>query len=212
MFLIGKGYNPRSIHFYRKDIPSEIEPNRLLELVPQLKIGDLSVAEEVINGHLRLAIWIAGLYANFGARKSNDLVGEAFLALVESCHKAQEKLKDNDFTRFAAYRMHCACGKFIMNDRLVRMPISTRYANGLKDRKIVTDRELPNKFTLSPLNQMIFDESLAEAVKSDEERKVFNLRMQGYTHEEISKLTGFSRSEVTKALLRIKKRFNREDT
>lgn len=208
MFLIGKGYNPRSIHFYRKDIPPEIDPNRLKVLVPRLKAGDLTVVEEVTNGHLRLAIYVAGLYANFGAKKSNDLVGESFLALVESCHKAKDKLKDEDFTRFAAYRMHCACGKFIMNDRLVRMPISTRYANGLKDRKILTDRELPNKFTLSPLNQMIFEESLAEAVKSEEEKKVFDFRMQGHTHEEISKLTGFSRSEVTKALLRIKKRFN----
>ncbi len=208
MFLIGKGYNPRSIHFYRKDLPPEIAPERLTELVPRLKESDASVYEEVINGHLRLAIYVAGLYANFGAKKSNDLVGESFLALVKSCHDAKEKLKDDNFTRYAAYKMHAACGRFIMSDRLVRVPITIRYRLGLKDRKILIDRELPNKFTLSPLNRMILDESLAEAVKTDEEAKIFQLRMQGYKHEEIAALTGISRSEVTKALLRIKKRFN----
>jgi RNA polymerase sigma factor (sigma-70 family) len=210
MFLHKKSIRAFSIR-PRNEIPPKITDERRKELVVRLRLGDKSVMDELISGHMRLAIFIAGLYLRFAAKKSQDLVSEAYLALVKATHKAVDGLKDDDYDRYVAFRIHRACGNFCVTDRLIRIPVASRWRNGLKDERILPEQDVPNRVNVSPLNQMILDETLRNAIVTDREKLIVDMRLQGFTHEEISKVLDIDRTVVTREIADVKKRFFKGD-
>ena len=79
-------------------IPKKIDKTRLEELVKRLRAGDRSVSNEIIEGHIRLAIRIVGLYAWYGHRIIDELIGESLYGLTQAVNNAPEKLYDDNIT------------------------------------------------------------------------------------------------------------------
>lgn len=187
MFLLDKKARPRSTYYPFGKPPPRISEERLKELEVKLKAGDKSVIDEIVKGYLRLAVYIAGCYASLEPKKSKDLVGEASLALVKACHET-EKMKTDCFGKFVSYRIHDACGRFILRDRLIPLSDHARYKIGQKDKQIVPNKEVACKM-MSPLNKMILDETIESVLQTEQDKKIFDLKCQGYTFREIQELT-----------------------
>ena len=208
MFLLGKKTKPRSIRYpFGGTPPPVITEARLDELVIKLKAGDKSVIDEIVSGHLRLAIAIAGAYATLQPRKAKDLVGETTLALVTTCHEI-DKMKRGTFSKYVTYRMHRACSDFLLNDKLIPMSFHGKYKNKQKDKKIMTNKEIVSQ-TVNPLTKMILDEKIQMAVKTEDERKVFEMKVAGYSFQEIEEETGISRPTACRIFETIQNRFLR---
>ena len=208
MFLLGKKARPSSIRYpFGKTPPPPITEERLAELVAKLKAGDKSVIDEIVSGHLRLAVYIAACYASLEPKKSKDLVGEASLALVKACHEV-EKMQTDSFGKFVSYRIHDACGRFVIRDRLVPLSDHARYKAGQKDKQYLPNKEVSDR-QMSPLNKMILDEKIQLAVKTEEEKKIFDLKCQGYTFREIQEITGIDRTTANRIFEVISNRFLR---
>lgn len=210
MFLLGKQARPVSIRYpFGKTPPPPITETRLAELVVKLKAGDKSVIDEIVSGHLRLIIYIAGCYASLEPKKAKDLVGEASLALVKACHEV-EKMKTDSFGKFVSYRVHDACGRFILRDRLIPLSDHARYKAGQKDKQILANKEIAGR-ELSPLNKMILDEKIQAAVKTEQEKKIFELKCAGYFFREIEEITGIPHNTAHQIFKVVKNRFLRRD-
>ncbi len=210
MFLLGKKARPCSIHYpFGKTPPPQITEERLNELVIKLKAGDKSVINEIVSGHLKLAVYIAGCYGALEPKKSKDLVGEASLALVQACHDIH-KMSTDCFSKFVSYKIHVACGRFIHRDRLIPLSTHARYEIGQKDKKILPNREVAGR-EISPLNRMILDEEISLAVLTDEERLIFDLKCQGCTFREIQEKTGINYVTASRIFEVIKNRFLRNE-
>ena len=174
----------------------------------ELKQGDKSVCEELILGHIRLAVYLGGLYSNFSPKKIHDLISESLLALVQGTEKAYNGgLKNDDYSRYVAFKMHKACGNFIYNDRLIRIPISSRCLKDLKDQEIIGEQELPNRVNVSTLNLMILDETLRNSIKTKQEHEIVHLRKQGYSQQEVADILGMSQQWVHLHLSKVEERF-----
>ena len=147
MYLIGKKLRPRSISDpLGTKTPPPIAHKRRVELAALLKQGDKSVIDELITGHIHLAVYIAGRYTWFARRKMRDLVSEALLALVEAVNNAQTSWYDTvPFSNYLSFRINRACGNFLYNDKLIRIPISTLCLHRLKDVEIGEEQEVPQK-------------------------------------------------------------------
>jgi len=208
MFLLGKKAKPSSTRYpYGKTPPPPITEERLKELLTKLKAGDKSVIDEIVTGHLRLAVYIAACYASLEPRKSKDLVGEASLALVRACHEV-DKMKTDSFGKFVCYKVHDACGRFILRDRLIPLSDHARYKAGQKDKLIEPSREISGG-QMSPLNKMILDETIDLAVRTEEEKKIFDLKVAGHTFREIQELTGIDHVTASRIFNVIQNRFLR---
>lgn len=209
MFLMGKRLHAHSITapLGKTELPPPITEERCRELTVRLKIGDKSVCEEMILGHIRLGVYIAGLYTRFAPKKKRDLVSEAMLAIVEWTDKAPLSLKSDDYTRYIAFKIHRACGNFVYVDRLINIPISTRCLNKLKDLEIVPEQELPNRISTSTLNSMILKETLDKAIKNKRERNVIDLKSQGYTQQEVADILGVSQQWIQHIIGEVEERF-----
>ncbi len=208
MFLLGKKARPCSIRYpFGKSPSPRITDERLDELVGKLKAGDRSVIDEIVLGHLKLVVFIAGCYASLEPKKSKDLVQEAAFAVVQACHEIH-KMNTDCFSQFVSYRIHEACGRFVHRDRLIPLSTHARYEAGQKDKKIMPNKEVAGK-ELSPLNKMILDETIHLAVKTEEERKIFDLKCAGYTFREIQELTGINYKTASLIFKVIEKRFLR---
>jgi len=208
MFLLGKRARPCSIHYPFGKVPSpKITDERLAELVVRLKAGDKSVIDEIVSGHLKLVVYIAGCYGALAPKKSRDLVGEASLAMVQACHDIH-KMKTDCFRQFVYYRIHEACGRYMHRDKLIPLSTHARYVTGQKDKMILPNREVAGK-AISPLRKMILDEEIQLAVLTEEERKIFDLKCQGYTFREIQELTGINYVTASRIFEVIKNRFLR---
>ncbi len=209
MFLLGKKARPCSIRYPFGRPPPAITEERLNELVIRLKAGDKSVVDEIVSGHMRLAVYIAACYASLEPKKSKDLVGEAALALVQACHTI-DKMKTDSFRKFVCYRIHDACGRFILRDKVIPMSDHARYKQGQKETKILPSREVAGR-EMSPLRRMILDEEINFAVKTEEEKLIFGLMCQGYTFREIQEQTGINRMTACRIWDVIKNRFLRNE-
>lgn len=138
---MGKKIKPRYISKpfgASKELPEPLPEPELIQLTIQLRAGTISKSDrdKIYNGHIRLAIYIAGQYATLHSRKIPDLVGEALLAIGTAIKKAPEKLQDDSFTPFCAVQIHSAVSVFLRNDHVVNVPQET-FRKSKIDAKII---------------------------------------------------------------------------
>ena len=206
MFLSGKHLPAFSIKI--NDLPPQISKEEMQKLVVRLKAGDRSVINTLVLGNMKIAVYIAGLYRRYAINKEKDLVSEAYLALLKATHKAAEgALTDDNYIRYAAFRIHRACGNFVVVDKLIKIPETSKWRKSLKDEMILPEEDIPNKVNVSPLTQMILDETLENSITTLLQQEIVDLRREGYTQTQISKILNIHRLVVTRELADVKQRF-----
>lgn len=200
--------------FGELDLPEKLEEERLQELCELLKAGNLteSGVEELVRGHMRLAMSIASGYAARAYHKADVFVSEAMFGIMYAIRKAPEKLKDNGLTPYIVACVHRFCFRAWTNDQVVRVPLSTR--SDRKKRNLET--VFPKVQWLDPSMPIGSVQSLAElkdmvdsCVKNQFEKAVIGLRSIGYNDAEIAEQLKCSVTSVRQSKLNVKERFEK---
>jgi RNA polymerase sigma factor (sigma-70 family) len=130
-FLLGVKAKAASIDHplgKRSDIDT-LTDEQANELMNRLINGDESAADELVRGHMLLAIKIAGKYANIRTtRMSDDLMSEACHAMADCCKRIRNhEVEYENVTEFFAGAIHSRCANFVRNDRLLGACHSTKW-------------------------------------------------------------------------------------
>ncbi len=238
MFLLGKKIKAKSI----KDplgnvaIPQKLPEKILEDLIIKLREGVATDREKqtIYEGHIRLAINIAGRYAHQVPHKTQDLVSEAMLAVgiaIRNVASGKKILLDSNFTPYCVAKIHSMVSAFVDNDRVVRMP-QTTYSkakrNGAELEPLKTTQrpvdagEYNDEFhskrrcrvnhryrcqTQSNTNLSLINDMITRSVTTASEKKVIDLKRQEYTDKEVAQLLGKSVCWVGIHRRRVEERF-----
>lgn len=214
-------------------LPNYIRAPRLEELVTKLRRGDRSVEHEIIRGHLRLGLRIIQ-DKNYSV--ADDLIGEMEYAVTKAVWMAgRGALKDNNITAYIASYIRHHINEYIKSNRLVTAPPRTIRDWNKKNKKTKLFHRIsiiegePYKTDDSgqtirlqsvgvayhiptvddgPLEEVDIRDILDKVTFSNSEKKIIDLREQGYNIEEIGKVVGYSKSMVHKLLHDIEDRFD----
>lgn len=200
-------------HYLSQYCPPKLSEAKNHELTARLVEGDLSVIEEIISGHLRLAIYLAGQLSYRSPNKVNDVISVALETMVEGCHKvARDGLQDGNktITKFLDSLIRTRCVAFLRADYLVRIPYSTLCLEESKGKEILQPRFFPAETayiypTNSSVNELM--ESILACCDGEIERKVIILRSHYFTDEEIASQLNLSYSKVLRIRKKVEKKF-----
>lgn len=209
MILAHKSIKALSIdHPLGKDpsIPTKIEETRLIELVKKLRAGDRSVEDEIVRGHIRLAINIAGRYANLAPNKRDVLVCEAFYGIIYAIQHVN-RLINTSITPWITSNIHRFVYDFISRDTTIYIPESSRYLD--PNIKLKPFRQLNSSISEESKNTNELMELINKAALTEENRYIIALRIQGYNDEEIGGKINKSNSYVNYRRKEIEKRFRK---
>lgn len=216
-----------------KNLPERIPPDRLEELVYRLRKGDRSVSKEIIEGHLRMGLRII---QKQNYEDLTELVGEMEFAVTKAVWMASRGgLKDNNIGPYINTYITHAINDYMKRDRLVTAPPRTiRHWNAkFKEAKLFhrismiegepykTD-DSGQSIRLQSIGvayhiPKVDDTSLEEVdirdifdriTFSNSEKRIIDLREQGYNIEQIGEMIGYSKSMVHKLLHLIENRFD----
>ncbi len=197
------------------------------------------IRDKIIYSHMKLAVSIASRFGYKFKNKIDDLVGEAFLVLVRYVGVAAIRLNDNNITPYLKSALHGELGEYINEDKTVHMPGRTVRYFGEKGRyislekipfKITLLNDTPNKgedtdayeYNNAMQNSYIIPETSDDKTESEVleildkvtpnliEKRVIELRAQGYTYQEIGPKVGCSKSSISIMVQNIEERFNKE--
>jgi RNA polymerase sigma factor (sigma-70 family) len=228
-------YTPRNRNHYArllgKSLPPRIKKSRLDELVKRLRMGDKSVSEEIITGHIKLTAIIAGGYASlvgYDDEKIRDLFQEGLLALTDCVrHASRGSMHDNNITTYIITRVHGAlldyCGQrsdVHINPRTLRR-WKQRYLE--KGRKIPTnigdmraDHQMEesagsyivNEVINTDIEELVIMDTLNQVADNKLEKLIIKLRSEGYKYSEMTSLVGISMARISVLLQQIEQRFD----
>lgn len=221
-----------------KDLPQKLDKAVLEELVTELRKPLFSldrkreIRNKIVNGHMRLGMYIAARYAfKYKSKSPGDIIGEMSLALIEAVDRAAYKLTDNNITPFISSAIHSALMTFIEEDRIVKVPgRSIRHYNKINFIKLdkfprqiemidqgynSEDELLSSEYVVIPQTEddhsvMEIQEILDQVTFNVTEKKIVELRAEGCTFEEIGPKVGYGKSYIETILLDIKNRFNKK--
>lgn len=215
MFLLGKKIKGVSItHPLSKDLPEQMSDERKNELIAQLLSGDLSVIEELVRGHIRLAIHIAGQYAINAKNKSHDLVSEAILATVIACHiiASGELPADTNYPGYIIVKIHSYLSEYLANDHLIPVPRTTLRAAKAKGEVITVPTRDCSQFDKEYNHLTTFEikDVLDTIIKNDLEQQIIQLRSQSMVDREIADVLKMSISKIAAIRADVEERFEQE--
>lgn len=172
----------------------------LKNLVARFRRGDKSVRDDIIAGHINLAKYLAGR-----SRASyQDAVGVALMELVESVDKAGDVLEDDNIQYYLTAKIKRRLAKHAVEDRLIRVPPESRRRKKLALHNKVEAYEYVDGHEEVSLE---FKEAAKRSASCVKDVVILDLKMQGYTIEEIAAKMGLSKSKVHRDLEGIKERF-----
>ena len=198
--LFGKRSKSKSIdHPLGKNATLErIKKEDYPTLITALMNKDMSVMDIIIKTHLRLAIKIAGQYAEIHPNKDDDLVSSAIEGLVLGCHEISEgRLEDDNLVDYLISRMHSRCLTFLKQDVNIR------------SHKKLTRLSIKDFIWYDNKAAVLYQEILSLAT-TRRERDVIKFRVKGFSDEEIGEKLGITQQFVHKIRKQIKKRFELE--
>lgn len=216
-----------------KDLPLRIPQERLEQLVYRLRCKDKSVSEEIIRGHLRLGLSIIQKVPNYDLE---DLVGEMELAVTTAVWMAgRGALKNNNITSYITSYVKYYINDYIKENRLVTAPSRTiRHWNSkFKEAKLFhrismvegepyktddSNQSIRLQSTSAAfhtptiendsLDEIDVRDVLEKITYSNSEKRIIELKEEGYNIEEIGQIIGYSKSMVHKLLHNIEDRFD----
>ena len=211
------------------DLKNPLPEPELWNLVSKLRSGDWSVAELIVESHLKLTTSIASEYAVYFPRLEDDLVAESWLLVVEAVNSAANKLYDDNITPYINSTVRRGLCKFLymvsenaqstVSDRKQRILESGGSDEDVKELyRSVFNRHEPLVFDTDEGRQTIEIEcrnnhnvALREIIRllptNLLQTRVLELRSQGYTFQEIAEKTGFCLRTVNKAIHDMEDRF-----
>jgi len=204
------------------DFPEKIDEDLLQKRVQLLRAGDMSVVQPIAISLIRITMSIVR------DAKSNDdeLIGIAFITLIESIIKAATNLNDDNIVPYVAN-----CIKMKINDaknknqlvpsRIIRKLIKDKKAIPKKIeftedenscehnvfntyshwKPIDTVKDRTNLVSNAYIKEILECKDIVDAVaRSKRQRKIIELKMEGMTLKEISDNLGISQTRCCREL------------
>lgn len=193
---------------------------RLSEEQIAILISNLPASrDELILGHLRLAKYLANRVRRRYGGDSADLLGAATLKLIECVDRlvsGEKVMLDGNISRWLACRMLGAVRTEVCNRALIRIPAPTLFRRAAKGETLklkcqeLSDTLLGHHPVQKNPDIEEFDrlEEVRSILKSDLEHKVFDLRYQGLSDNEIGDLLGMNPRSIFRIRSEIGKRFS----
>ncbi len=214
MFLYKKRVKGKKINHQINNLKEKIAPEQLESLVLRLRMGDQSVINEIVEGHLRLIINIASQYAAYTGDDGLDYISEGFLAAVMILRK---KLNDNQVTGLIACAVHRRISHYIDRARHKKKHegISTT-PKFFQDRGSNQDETLSVGLYSSQFEKAVegdygihdIREVMDKVCETDQEKQIMKLREYGYTDQEIGNQVGLCNTKVYRIRQSIRRRFD----
>ncbi len=195
------------------------------------------IRNEIVGGHLRLGVSIAARFATKSKFRIDDLIGEMFLSLIESVTKfCTDSGYDDNITPYIITCIHSRLLEYIESDHTIYIPGRTvRYYSAIGSNKLdklphqihlvqngiigrnTDESENSEEFSGPYVIPEIYDdykineilEILDKVTPNFIEKRIIELRVEGYSYKEISPLVGYSQSAISRMLSEIEQRFNK---
>lgn len=208
-----------------------IEKYRLLGLISALKEGSQEACNEIILGHIALALSMAARYA-YLTNKTQDITGVAMVALCDAVDRVRRGVAMKEHNNIDYYIQTYVSGKitnFLKVDHTVRPPLESDWLKreyekygreiiwryfGCHSLDKLQQRSEENNLsyhikepgTGNPYSKKIIKEILESRQFTSRERFIMKKKMEGYTDKEISIMIGCGTSTITKIRLGFKNR------
>lgn len=220
-----------------QNLPQQLPENELRDLVIQLCYGDglsdfptntgdtrTHVMGAIIKGHIRLASQIAGRYMWRHPHKTEDIVAAAMLGLVKAVEWAPTRLEDTNITPYIVSTIHRHISDFLETDHLIKIPRDA-YKKRLQANKYIPiifdidpkedDEENREYDTVGSFDPPVYDtdkpiefEDLCSSLElTHEERRIIDLRVKGYTQQEVGEIIGKKRQWIGFVLEKLQERY-----
>ena len=205
--------------------PKQMTEERYNEIIYDILKGDLNDRDEFILGFVMLTVSIAGAWAAKFPVKQNDIIGVAYVALMECVEKTITDQTYRTFDAFSAYlhsRVRGAIINMIRTDYIIKPPgnsvwfiaeVAKHGADAYKPFLGISNDVLhdgDNEVGFLGKCDANFDFSEAELLESpwlsSDEKIALQMRLNGKTHEDISRALALSRSRVTQIFEGMRKR------
>jgi len=175
---------------FRK-LPRPISPEEVEEITIRIRSGETREddLDRIILGHLRLSISIAAKYAKCLKEDHHILVAGAFYGVVWAVNKAKEKLIDNNMTGWIVSNVN----RFVYEEYKKNRP-----------KKAPSKRK---SYTYDQSPEFEIQEIIDKICKSDTDKEIMTLRMQGFKDKEIASKLKRSKIWIAVSRKKIKQRF-----
>jgi len=192
-----------------KSLPSRLPEEELEVIVQAYRDGKIEHRDSIIACHLRLAATIANRITKEQAYRGDDAEGEAFLYLIIAVEEARTALQDNNITPYIIKAIRRGIRDFILTDKIVHTSATTA-RRGVEfkevedsDAAIISIEAKQEKPTLE------FEEAITLAVHNEDERRIIDLKREGFTGDKIGEILGITEGRVSQLASPIKERFFR---
>lgn len=184
--------------------PSGIEDGRKLELLKSIREGSIEAKNELILGHIRLAISIVDRYiVNFSCRYLDDELDDAAIeGVVVAVNRIEQgHMKHDNATGYIVKFIHNYVSNCLRKSRVVPAPRGHLYKKGvpIREETVTSDSE-----TLSEIRDLINC-----SIRNKKERRVVDLKIAGHTDKEVAKIMDISQVTVFRIRQTLETRFER---
>lgn len=192
---------------------TESESIDLLNLLTAFRNGSIEARNAIIRAHYAIICNIARKCAG-SSPYSDDICSEALLQLTKAVELAKTNLTHDNLT---GYIIKSVCGglktaRFRLERGLLKPPstYSSQKARGQNTTVLLPPE--PSKFHGLARREnpsLEFLEILDSIAHTDRERKIIDLRKQGYSYEEIADIIDLSPSMVGLLMAKLTERFDK---
>jgi len=177
------------IDFKHHRLPPPITADRLQECMKRIEESK----DEIIEGHLRLAMNLVSKFAK--CKESNDLVGVAFLALVEAVNRLKPNMNAGAYINKS---ITWALRKHRFDNHALHASVSTYYRHGPKSRDAISIHQ--NEYEIAIVGREsvgyeLFD-ILGHIAATPLEKEILELRSLGYCDRDVATQLGYSTSRI----------------
>ncbi len=156
-------------------IPARFDEEAVAALADRYRAGESGLRDRLIASQYRIAMGVASKYARLNPQHQDDLVGELMLALIRAVEAWREALTYT-LSAFVTLRLHGAAADFLRAQRQME--------------QMDQEPSAPCRFQR--------EVDLSDLALSGQEQAIVQLRMDGYTDEEIADQLGINQSTVTR--------------
>lgn len=200
--------------------PKQMTDWRYQEILSEFFADNEAHRDEFILGFVMLVVSIAGRWASKFPMKQNDILGVAYVTLMECVDRTIEDKANRTFDTFSAYlhvRVRGAIINMIRTDYVVRPPANSewfikRAAELGSDayKPFIGIAEVENDISMFAVEDRNFDFSEVELLESpwftSDEKIALQMRLNGKKHADIARALALTRSRVTQLFLGMRER------
>lgn len=159
---------------------------------------DGKTEEELIQGHMRLAMQVAGHYGG-----SDEVISAALFGLVKAVRRWNKVRNDDNITRYLTVVMHGHCLKALRERQVIKVPETSRKRHDIKLPELTSEVEPPARETIS----VELQEVLQIVSVTAKEKQILALRWQGFNDKEIGEKLSMSLGRVNQIRSDLKEKF-----